>query len=126
MEEIILLLGICVIISIQVLCKRKIKYIDRETVKTIDDSEYRTVTTEQVFITDRDGHKSLMLENIDVAVKKVYTSLPQEIPFYRNADCKSFKIFRKERLIISELERLKQDHWDKDAFDRIITSIGEL
>lgn len=23
--------------------------------------------------------------------------------------------------IISQLKRLKQDHWDKDAFDRIIT-----
>ena len=23
--------------------------------------------------------------------------------------------------IISKLERLKQDHWDKNAFDRIIT-----
>lgn len=25
--------------------------------------------------------------------------------------------------VISELERLKQDHWDKDAFDRIINSL---
>lgn len=25
--------------------------------------------------------------------------------------------------IISELERLKQDHWDKDAFDRIINRL---
>lgn len=25
--------------------------------------------------------------------------------------------------IISELERLKQDHWDKDAFDRVINRL---
>ena len=25
--------------------------------------------------------------------------------------------------IISKLERLKQDHWDKDAFDRIINCL---
>ena len=28
--------------------------------------------------------------------------------------------------IISELERLKQDHWDKDAFDRIINSLKSI
>lgn len=28
--------------------------------------------------------------------------------------------------IISQLERLKQDHWDKDAFDRIINSLKSI
>lgn len=28
--------------------------------------------------------------------------------------------------IISELERLKQDHWDKDAFDRIINCLKSI
>lgn len=28
--------------------------------------------------------------------------------------------------IISELERLKQDHWDKDAFDRIINILKSI
>lgn len=28
--------------------------------------------------------------------------------------------------IISQLERLKQDHWDKDAFDRIINTLKSI
>lgn len=28
--------------------------------------------------------------------------------------------------IISQLERLKQDHWDKDAFDRIINCLKSI
>lgn len=28
--------------------------------------------------------------------------------------------------VISELERLKQDHWDKDAFDRIINRLKSI
>lgn len=28
--------------------------------------------------------------------------------------------------IIPQLERLKQDHWDKDAFDRIINSLKSI
>ena len=31
------------------------------------------------------------------------------------------KFYFEQAGIISELERLKQDHWDKDAFDSIIT-----
>ena len=28
--------------------------------------------------------------------------------------------------VISELERLKQDHWDKDAFDRVINRLKSI
>lgn len=28
--------------------------------------------------------------------------------------------------IISELERLKQDHWDKNAFDRIVNALKSI
>lgn len=40
-------------------------------------------------------------------------------------DFSKFNAFKKTAAI-SELQRLKDDHWDKDAFDRVIRTILEL
>lgn len=37
-----------------------------------------------------------------------------------------YEHYFKQAGIISELKRLKQDHWDKDAFDRVINKLNPV